>query len=66
MLIPLLLTAAEYDPKSHVLDVVLSGTPDAPVLTMHMVTLAVSAILTVLVMLYVASKVATGPVSEGN
>ena len=66
MLIPLLLTAAEYDPKSHVLDVVLSGTPDAPVLTMHMVTLAVSAILTVLVMVYVASKVATGPASEGN
>ena len=52
----LLLAAAEYDPKTHVQDVLLMGTKDAPVLTMHMVTLALSGLITVALLLLVSKS----------
>ena len=62
----LLLAAAEYDPKTHVQDVLLMGTKDAPVLTMHMVTLALSGLITVALLLLVSKSIATGQSGEGN
>ena len=66
MLTALLLAAAEYDPKTHVQDVLLMGTKDAPVLTMHMVTLALSGLITVALLLLVSKSIATGQSGEGN
>jgi F-type H+-transporting ATPase subunit a len=54
------LLAAE-DPLNHVTDVFLAGP-----ITMHTITLVVAAIVFVLVMMYVAKAIATGPESQGN
>ena len=66
MLTALLLAAAEYDPKTHVQDVLLMGTKDAPVLTMHMVTLALSGLITVALLLLVSKSIATGQSGEAT
>ena len=58
---------AANDPTDHVKDVILwqpEGWP--PLITMHMVTIVVVAIIFVLAMMKVAKAVATGPESEGN
>ena len=57
---------ASEDPLDHVTDLVLIGTKDHPVLTMHTLTLLLVAGLFVLVMMYVARAIATGPESQGN
>jgi len=54
------------NPLGHVLDKELFSIGDVPILTMHMMTLAVAAILCVLVMQKVADAIATGPASEGH
>ena len=62
-----LLLAADFNPKSHVLDLNLTaGSPGEPGFTMHMLMLAASAIITVIFMIYVSTKIATGSASEGN
>lgn len=60
------LTLAAADPLDHVLDTVLLRINGVPVITMHMVTLLVVAVLFVFAMLHVARSIATGPESQGN
>lgn len=60
------LLAAGNDPTAHVRDQILIGTKDFPILTMHMVTLTVAALLLVWMMTRVAKAITTGPESEGN
>lgn len=57
---------AADDAISHVLDVYLVKIGDTPILTMHMVTLIVAALLLVLVMSAAAKAIQTGPESQGN
>ena len=59
-------TLAAADPTDHVTDVILWKIGDTPILTMHMVTLTVVAIIFVLFMMWVAKAIETGPESEGN
>ncbi len=65
----LLFLAAE-DPSSHVKDVILlpSGwnPGDFRILTMHMVTLLVAGVVTVLLLMLAARSIGTGPESQGN
>jgi F-type H+-transporting ATPase subunit a len=60
------LTLAAADPLDHVTDLVLIKINGTPVLTMHMVTIVLVAILFVLMMMAAARSIATGPASEGN
>jgi F-type H+-transporting ATPase subunit a len=57
---------AADDPINHVKDVYLWKIGDTPIITMHMVTLIVAAILLVLVMRLAAKAIETGPESQGN
>lgn len=59
---------AASDPLGHVLDKTLIEGPAGvgPLLSINTVTLFIASILTILVMQHVASKIATGPESEGN
>lgn len=61
-----LLLAATDDPLNHVTDVILLGTPEFPILTMHMVTMIFVALLLIFVMMRVAKAITTGPASQGN
>lgn len=61
-----MLYLAAEDPLNHVTDVILLKSGDTPILTMHMVTLIVVAIIFVFTMMMVAKRIATGPESEGN
>lgn len=54
------------DPIDHVTDVPLIGTADAPIITMHMVTLIIAALITIWIMRKAAAAIATGAESEGN
>lgn len=56
------LLAESNNPLNHVLDYIPAGSP----LPMHTTTLIVACILTILVMMYVAKKIQTGPESDGN
>jgi F-type H+-transporting ATPase subunit a len=53
-------------PEDHVKDLILIGSPEFPVLTMHMVTLVVAALLTWLLMRAAAKGIETGPPELGN
>lgn len=57
---------AADDPTEHVTDKILLTWDGLPVLTMHMVTMVVVAIVFVLAMMKAANAIATGPESEGN
>ncbi len=62
-----MLFLAANDPTEHVTDVVLLKTDGGtPILTMHMVTIAVVTIVFVAAMMKAAKAIATGPESEGN
>ncbi len=62
-----MLFLAATDPTDHVTDVVLLKTAGGtPILTMHMVTIAVVTIVFVAAMMKAAKAIATGPESEGN
>ena len=62
-----MLFLAADDPTDHVTDVVLLKTAGGmPILTMHMVTIAVVTIVFVAAMMKAAKAIATGPESEGN
>jgi len=61
-----MLFLADENPLDHVTDLVLIGTKQHPILTMHTVTLVVVAAVFVFVMMRVAKAIATGPASEGN
>lgn len=62
-----MLFLAANDPTDHVTDVVLLKTAGGtPILTMHMVTIAVVTIVFVAAMMKAAKAIATGPESEGN
>src|SRR5687767_10293485 len=52
------------DPLEHVLNFYPTGTPAG--ITMHLVTLLLAAGLTILVMIFAAKRIATGPESQGN
>ena len=69
-MIDLLFLAAGDDPASHVKDVILLPGDWHPgqfrILTMHMVTLIVAGIATVLLLMLAGKAIATGPESEGN
>lgn len=54
------------NPLGHVVDIPLVGDAENPLLTMHMVTMVIAALLTIWMMLTVASKIQTGDESEGN
>lgn len=58
--------AAEPQPTDHVRDVILIGTRDFPILTLHMVTLVAASGLFLLLMRKAAQAIATGPESQGN
>ena len=62
---PMVFLAAD-DPTAHSTDVKLLTIDGTPILTMHMVTMIVVAIIFVLVMMKAARAIATGPESEGN
>jgi F-type H+-transporting ATPase subunit a len=57
---------AEGKPADHVLDIVLVGTREQPILTIHMVMLVIAGLLTWLVMTRAATGIGTGPASQGN
>jgi F-type H+-transporting ATPase subunit a len=57
---------AADDPTAHVTDLILWRWGDTPVLTMHMVTIVLVAIVFVLAMTRAAKAIATGPESQGN
>ncbi len=57
---------ASEDPLDHVTDLVLVGTKEHPIITMHTITLLVVTSVFVLAMMYVARAIATGPASQGN
>ena len=62
-----MLFLAANDPTDHVTDVVLLKTAGGtPILTMHMVTIAVVTIVFVAAMMKAAKAIATGPESAGN
>lgn len=61
-----MLILADENPLNHVTDLVLLGTRQHPILTMHTVTLIAVTVVFVLVMMRVAKAIATGPESEGN
>ncbi len=61
-----LMTLAAADPLDHVTDLVLLRIDGTPVLTMHMLTIILVAVLFVLAMIAAARSIATGPESEGN
>ncbi len=58
--------AAEGDPTGHSKDIILLGTSEFPILTMHMLTLLVAAGAFLWLMLIAAKAIETGPESEGN
>ena len=69
----LLLAAEGAGPLGHVLDKNLVGGPNAlimpggtPIITMHMVTLVVAALLMYWLLKAAANAISTGPESEGN
>lgn len=62
-----MLLLAANDPTEHVTDVILLKTAGGtPILTMHMVTIAVVTIVFVAAMMKAAKAIATGPESDGN
>ena len=61
-----MLSLAAADPTTHVTDKILLRIGDTPILTMHMVTIVVVAILFVAAMMKAARAIATGPESQGN
>lgn len=54
------------NPLGHVLDKVLVGDSDFPIITMHMLTLVLAALIALFVMWRAAESIATGSESEGN
>jgi F-type H+-transporting ATPase subunit a len=60
----LLMIFLAADPLEHVLNFYPTGEPVG--LTMHLVTLLIAAALTILVMLFAAKRIETGPASQGN
>ena len=57
---------AADDPVSHVTDLILVGTKEFPIITMHMVTLVIAGLLTWWMISKAARAIVTGPESEGN
>lgn len=56
---------AAASPEDHVKDLILVGSREFPIITMHMVMLVVSGLLTLLVMTLAAKAIRTGPSSQG-
>jgi F-type H+-transporting ATPase subunit a len=61
-----MLLLASDNPLDHVTDLVLVGTKEHPIITMHTITLLLVTAVFVLAMVYVARAIATGPASQGN
>lgn len=57
---------AADDPTAHVRDVILLKAGGIPILTMHMVTLIVVAVVFVWVLMRAANAIATGPEADGH
>ena len=57
---------ASENPLDHVTDLVLIGTKQQPILTMHTLTIIFVSLMFVLAMMRVAKAIATGPEGQGN